>query len=234
MVDSASKTILCSVALQQYIMNTSGFPREHEQLKELREATHEKFAYKEFISVPVDEGLFLSMLLKLMNAKKTLEIGVFTGYSLLVTALALPDDGHITAFDPDGEAFAVGLPSMKKAGVDHKINFTEADALPILKEMNRNGKNKGEFDFAFVDADKENYHKYHEELMKLVKIGGVVAYDNTLWYGTVVLEKDDIPERFKESAEAIIEFNKKLASDPRIEIAQLSVADGITLCRRIK
>ncbi|KAM7255290.1 hypothetical protein ACFE04_020531 [Oxalis oulophora] len=228
-------SILSSEALQQYIYNTSGFPREHEQLKELREATQESsLPLKRFMGVPVDEGLFLSMLLKLMNAKKTLEIGVFSGYSLLATALALPDDGHITAIDPDGEAYSVGLPSIKKAGVDHKINFIEADALPILQEMVQNEKNHGEFDFAFVDADKENYHKYHEELIKLVKIGGVIAYDNTLWYGTVALEQDEIPERFKISAAAIVKLNKNLASDPRIEIAQLSIGDGITLCRRVK
>ncbi|XP_028106492.1 putative caffeoyl-CoA O-methyltransferase At1g67980 isoform X3 [Camellia sinensis] len=130
------------------------------------------------------------MLLKLMNAKKTLEIGVFTGYSLLTTALALPHDGQ-------------------------------------------EGKLKMEFDFVFVDADKPNYINYHEQAIKLVKVGGVIAYDNTLWYGSVVSNEEEVPERLRASQKPIIELNKYLASDPRIEIAQISIGDGVTLCRRV-
>ncbi|KAL7260200.1 hypothetical protein ACSBR1_005963 [Camellia fascicularis] len=228
------KTILQSEALQKYILDTSAYPREHEQLKWLRDATFKKYGNRAELSVPPDEGLFLSMLLKLMNAKKTLEIGVFTGYSLLTTALALPHDGQIVAIDPNREAFEVGLPFIQKAGVEHKINFIESDAISVLNEMlSDEGKLKMEFDFVFVDADKPNNINYHEQAIKLVKVGGVIAYDNTLYRGSVVNNEEEVPERFRANQKPIIELNKHLASDPRIEIAQISIGDGVTLCRRI-
>lgn len=105
------------------------------------------------MGVPPDEGLFLSMLLKLMNAKKTLEIGVFTGYSLLVTALALPHDGQTVAIDPNREAYEVGLPFIQEAGVEHKINYIQSDAIAALNEILNNGEQHNTFDFVFVDAD---------------------------------------------------------------------------------
>lgn len=185
------------------------------------------------MGVPPDEGLFLSMLLKIMNAKKTLEIGVFTGYSLLTTALALPDDGQVTAIDPDQEAFEIGFPAMKKAGVDHKINFINLDASSALNEMLNNENSKPVFDFAFVDADKVNYINYHEQVMKLVKIGGVLAYDNTLYGGYVVSEEIEMHGRSSVNRKAIIQFNNHIASDPRVEISQIPIGDGVTLCRRI-
>ncbi|KAL8157640.1 hypothetical protein AgCh_002373 [Apium graveolens] len=188
------------------------------------------------MAVSPDQGLFLSILLKLMNAKKTLEIGVFTGYSLLTTALALPDDGKIIAVDPKREAYEIGLPFIREAGVAHKINYIESEAFPVLDELLKNGE---QFDFVFVDADKPNYKKYHEKLLKLVKLGGAIAYDNTLWFGTVAdKEEDDLVETtywkgFTESKHAIMDLNSSLASDPRIEVSQISIGDGVTLCRRI-
>uniref|UniRef100_A0A803L170 Caffeoyl-CoA O-methyltransferase n=1 Tax=Chenopodium quinoa TaxID=63459 RepID=A0A803L170_CHEQI len=140
------KTILCSKALEEYILDTSAYPNEHEQLKELRDATVQKYKHLSILNTKADEAQFLSMLLKLMNAKNTIEIGTFTGYLLLTAALTLPVDGK------------------------HK---------------------EGRFDFAYVDADKENYINYHELLLKLVKVGGVIAYDNTLWFGSVCLPDDD-------------------------------------------
>ncbi|XP_065624068.1 flavonoid 3',5'-methyltransferase-like [Quercus suber] len=128
------KIILKNQALQKYILEKC-YPQEHEQLKELREATVKEHPFWSLMNVPVDEGLLVSMLLKTMNAKKTIEIGVFTGYSLLVTALALPADGKIIAIDPNKEAYQTGLPFIQKAGVEHKINFIESDALPILNDL---------------------------------------------------------------------------------------------------
>ncbi|PKA54481.1 Putative caffeoyl-CoA O-methyltransferase [Apostasia shenzhenica] len=126
------------------------------------------------------------MLVKLINAKKTIEIGVFTGYSLLTTVLALPKDGKVA------------------------------------------------FDFAFVDADKENNCNYHERLMKLVRIGGVIAYDNTLWSGSVAAPANpNLPERMKMTREDILRLNQQLAADPKIEVSQVSIGDGVTICRRI-
>ncbi|CAA7058255.1 unnamed protein product [Microthlaspi erraticum] len=183
------------------------------------------------MGTPIDEGLFLSMLVKMINAKNTLEIGVFTGYSLLTTALALPEDGRITAIDFNQESFDLGLEFMKKAGVDHKINFIKSDSLKALDQL-VNGE-KQEFDFAFVDADKTNYVNFLERLLKLVKVGGTIAFDNTLWFGTVVDEEDEVITRMRPYRTAILEFNKKIALDPRVEIALVSIGDGITLCRRL-
>ncbi|KAJ4959200.1 hypothetical protein NE237_026311 [Protea cynaroides] len=227
-------TILQSEALQQYILKTSAYPREHEQLNEIREATINKYGIRSTMLVPADEGLFLSMLLKILNPKKTLEVGVFTGYSLLTTALALPNDGKITAIDTDREAYETGLPFIRKAGVEHKINFINSNAISVLDEMLTNFEHGMEFDFAFVDADKENYINYHERLMKLVMIGGLIAYDNTLWHGTVVaVNEEEVPEIFKAARKPIMDFNIYLASDHRIELSQISIGDGVTLCRRI-
>ncbi|XP_056168280.1 flavonoid 3',5'-methyltransferase-like isoform X5 [Syzygium oleosum] len=226
--------ILASEALSKYILETNAYPRELEQLKELREATVQKYQIRSIMNVPADEGQLISMMLKLMNAKKTIEIGVFTGYSLLTTALALPADGKILAMDPDREAYETGLPFIKKAGVDHKINFIHSDAFLVLNDLIENGEEAGAFDFAFVDANKEDYIKYHEILLKLVKVGGVIGYDNTLWFGAVALSEDDeMAEYLRVRRGCLRELNSFLANDPRVECCLLSVGDGLTLCRRL-
>ncbi|KAL3644435.1 hypothetical protein CASFOL_009615 [Castilleja foliolosa] len=227
-------TILQSEALSKYILETSTYPREHEQLKQLRMATVDKYQFWSLMNVTADEGQFISMLLKIMNAKKTIEIGVFTGYSLLSTALALPHDGKIVAIDPDREAYETGLPFIQKANMEHKIQFIQSGAMKVLDELLIKGEEET-FDFAFVDADKENYINYHEKLLKLVKVGGIIAYDNTLWSGTVVASEDDEMEGFLKGCRGhIMDLNTFLAKDHRIELAQLSIGDGVTLCKRIK
>ncbi|KAK7251021.1 hypothetical protein RIF29_33882 [Crotalaria pallida] len=230
--DLAHKSLLQSDALYQYILETSVFPREHESLKELREMT-EKHPWN-LMATPADEGQFLSLLLKLINAKNTIEIGVYTGYSLLSTALALPHDGKILAMDVTREYYDLGLPIIENAGVAHKIDFREGPALPLLDELVKDEKNKGSFDFVFVDADKNNYLNYHKRVIELVKVGGLIGYDNTLWGGSVVAPPDaPLKDYIKVFRGHIMELNKYLASDSRIEICQLPVGDGITLCRRI-
>ncbi|KAG6507858.1 hypothetical protein ZIOFF_033211 [Zingiber officinale] len=225
------------------------------------------------IATAADEAQFLSMLLKVMNAKKTMEIGVFTGYSLLATALALPDDGKIIAIDVNREFYELGVPVIQNAGVSHKIDFREGEALPILDELMKEvwhlseplgwihffaslntharimdmctyktapkfwalqeGK-KGSFDFIFVDADKKNYINYHSRAVELVRVGGIVAYDNTLWYGSVVaLPEETLPSYVMGFRDDVIKFNKYLAADHRVEICHLSISDGLTLCRRL-
>ncbi|KAK3418890.1 hypothetical protein EUGRSUZ_H04646 [Eucalyptus grandis] len=222
--------ILASKALSKYILETNAYPREHEQLKELREATVQKYQIRSIMNVPVDEGQLISMMLKLMNAKKTIEIGVFTGYSLLTTALALPADGKIIAIDQDKEAYEIGLPYIQKAGVDHKINFIQSDAFSVLNDLIVNGT----FDFAFVDAKKDDYMKYHELMLKLVKVGGMIGYDDTLWFGAVALsETDDMGDHLKLWRDQLREFNSFLGKDPRVECCLLSVGGGLTLCRRL-
>ncbi|KAM1062051.1 hypothetical protein ACFX2I_026442 [Malus domestica] len=226
------KGLLQSDELYQYILETSVYPHEPEPLKELRAATA-SHPRAEMATAP-DAGQLMAMLLKLVDAKKTIEVGVFTGYSLLLTALTIPDDGKIVAIDVNRETYEqIGLPIIKKAGVEHKIDFIESQALPVLDKLLENHENEGSFDFAFIDADKVNYWNYHERLMKLLKVGGIVVYDNTLWGGTVVMPEELIPEFRKPGKQATIELNKLLAADPRVQISHASLGDGITICRRL-
>ncbi|MCO5546784.1 hypothetical protein L7F22_000220 [Adiantum nelumboides] len=227
------KSLLQSEALFQYILETSVYPREPAPLRELREMTaNDPWSAT---AITADEGQFLMLLLKLMNAKNTLELGVYTGYSLLSTALALPPDGKIIAMDSDREAYERGVPFMKKAGVHHKIDFREGQGFNLLEELLQDEKNLGFFDFAFVDADKENYLTYHERIINLVKVGGLVAYDNTLWNGSVAALDDTFyPEVVKQAKPFVVAFNKAISADPRFEISMISIGDGLTLCRRIE
>ncbi|KAG6658320.1 hypothetical protein CIPAW_04G152700 [Carya illinoinensis] len=217
-----SKGLLQSEDLYRYILETSVYPREPEPLKELRHATagHPRAR----LATSPDAGQLMAMLLKLVNAKKAIEVGVYTGYSLLLTALTIPEDC---------KTFEIGLPIIKKAGVADKIHFIESEALPALDQLLQNTENEGSFDFAFVDADKGNYWNYHERMMKLLKVGGVVVYDNTLWSGTVILPDELVPENLKQWKEPTIEFNKLVAVDPRVQLSHASVGDGMAICTRL-
>ncbi|KAK1312258.1 putative caffeoyl-CoA O-methyltransferase [Acorus calamus] len=210
-----SKSLLQSEDLFEYILETSVYPREPEPLKELREATA-NHPMKMMCTTP-DEGQLMALLLNLANAKKTIEIGVFTGYSLLWTALSIPDDGKIIAIDMNRESYEIGLPSIRKAGVEHKIDFIESPALEVLDKLLEDAKNEGAFDFAFVDADKVNYWNYHERLMKLIRVGGLLCYDNTLWGGSVAVPDESlVPVSMRASRRATMELNKSLAADQRV------------------
>ncbi|CAL5195773.1 unnamed protein product [Lathyrus oleraceus] len=230
MTADKNRSILQTEDLTKYILETSVYPREAETLKDIRNANQ---SYPMgFMGTAPDAGQLMAILLKLLNAKKTIEVGVFTGYSLLLTALSIPDDGKIIAVDPDRKAYEVGLPSIKKAGVEHKIDFIESEALPVLDKLLENPSNDGNFDFAFVDADKHNYWNYHEKLIKLIKIGGLVIYDNTLWGGTVALPEEAVLGHKKKIRQDALAFNEAIASDTRVEICVASIGDGFTICRR--
>ncbi|XP_011077939.1 probable caffeoyl-CoA O-methyltransferase At4g26220 [Sesamum indicum] len=225
------KGLLRTTELYKYLLETSVYPREAESLKELRALT---FTHPwAVMGTAPDAGQFMALILKLINAKKTIEIGVFTGYSLLLTALTIPDDGKITAIDVDRSAYEIGLPVIEKVGVKYKINFIESEALPILDQLLKDPQNRGTFDFAFVDADKVNYTNYHEKLLELLKPGGVVIYDNTLWGGSVAMPEDLVPKGRLSMRSATIEFNNYLAADGRVQISQVPLGDGITMCRRL-
>ncbi|KAK6252748.1 hypothetical protein QUC31_014468 [Theobroma cacao] len=260
MADWFKKTILSSNALQEYVLETSAYPKEHQQLMEIREATIDKYKEWSMMNVAADEGQFLSVLLKIINGKKTMGIGVFTGYSLLTTALALPEDGKIVAIDPDKEAYEVGLPFIKKAGIEHKINYIPSDAFPLLNDLiycvsavltyaiNDQSSRKhtsscnfhclhGEedtFDFIYVDASENDCLKFHELALKLVKIGRIIADDNTLFLGSVAKsDKEIMEEPIRKLRNFVIEFNRFITADPRVESSLLSIGDGLTLCRRL-
>jgi caffeoyl-CoA O-methyltransferase/tricin synthase len=154
----------------------------------------------------------------------------FTSCSLLATALALPDDGKVVAIDVSREYYELGLPFIEKAGVAHKVDFREGPALERLDALLADDA----FDFAFVDADKPNYVRYHEQLLRLVRLGGAIVYDNTLWDGTVALPPDaPMSDRDRRFSAAVRDLNARLAADPRVEVCQLAVADGVTICRRV-
>ncbi|XP_010423457.1 PREDICTED: putative caffeoyl-CoA O-methyltransferase At1g67980 [Camelina sativa] len=165
--------------------------------------------------------------MEIMNAKKTLELGVFTGYSLLTTALVLEESGKVTGIDIDKDAYNMSLEFIKNSGVDHKVTFIQYDGVQALEKMRIH---KPEFDFAYVDADKQNYSNMHERLMKMVKVVIIITFDNTLWFGFVAEEEESVQERMRENRETLIDFNKRLAADPRIELHQVSFGDGVTLC----
>ncbi|KAJ0885961.1 putative caffeoyl-CoA O-methyltransferase [Helianthus annuus] len=229
------KGLLQTHELYKYILETNVYPREPEPLKELRALTapHPRSG----MGTAPDAGQMIAMLLKLVGAKKTIEIGVFTGYSLLLTALTIPDDGkrliHVVAIDMNRESYEIGRPVIEKAEVEHKVEFIESEALPALDKLLENRDNEGSFDFAYVDADKINYINYHERLMKLLKVNGIVVYDNTLWFGSVAQPESSVLDEFKEGRVNTINFNKSLADDPRINITMVPLGDGITICRRL-
>ncbi|KAF8113982.1 hypothetical protein N665_0043s0054 [Sinapis alba] len=226
-----SKGLLQSEELYKYILETSVYPREPEALKELRSVT-ENHPHAKMATAP-DAGQLMEMLLNLVNARKTIEVGVFTGYSLLLTALTLPEDGKVIAIDVNRSTYEIGLPVIKKAGVEHKIDFRESEALPVLDELLNHKENEGGFDFAFVDADKVSYWNYHERLMRLIKVGGIIVYDNTLWGGSVAEPDCSTPEWRREGKKIAHELNKKLSADQRVQISLAALGDGITICRRL-
>ena len=187
-----------------------------------------------FMQSSPDEAQLLRMLIKLTGARNTLEVGVFTGYSLLATALALPDDGKVIAFDVSREYYDIGRPFIEKAGMAHKIDFREGPALEHLDALLADDANHGAFDVAFVDADKPNYVRYHEQLLRLVRVGGIIVYDNTLWCGTVALPPDaPLSELDRLTSAVMRDLNAMLAADERVDVCQLTIADGVTICRRL-
>jgi predicted O-methyltransferase YrrM len=190
--------------------------REPEVLQALRAATAR--VPHSGMQIGADQGQLMALLVKLMGAKRCLEIGTYTGYSALAVALALPRDGRIVCCDVSEEWTAVGRPFWKKAGVEKKIDLRIAPALETLKRL------KGPFDFVFIDADKENYLAYYERCLELVRRGGLIAVDNVLWSGEVAN-----PAAKDAMTLALRQFNDRLHRDERIDLAMLSVGDGVTL-----
>ncbi|CAD5116767.1 DgyrCDS5621 [Dimorphilus gyrociliatus] len=181
-----------------------------------------------------DELQLLANLCRVIGAKKTLDLGVFTGYSALTIAMALPEDGKVIACDVSEEFTNVGKPFWKAAGVDKKIDLRLAPATETLEKLIEDGQT-GTFDFAFIDADKLNYQTYYELCLKLIRPGGFIAVDNTLWSGTVVdVLEGKISRETKDpeeiSAIIIHDLNEFLSKDDRIEISFLNIGDGTTLC----
>jgi len=176
--------------------------------------------------IPPEHAQFLSWLIQVTGARCTIEIGVFTGYSSLAAALALPPGGRIVACDIDAEYTAVARRYWKEAGVEERIDLRLQPALVTLRELITQGE-RGAFDFAFIDADKTNYGNYYECCLELVRPGGVIMIDNVLWSGRVIDYSDHTPD-----TEALRAFNEKLARDDRVSLSMLPLGDGVTLARK--
>jgi predicted O-methyltransferase YrrM len=217
----SNRTINLNDKLYQYLIDHS--LREHPEQTALRDATrgHERAT----MQIAPEQGQFMAMLIKLTGARRTIEVGVFTGYSALSVALALPDDGRVLACDISDEYTRVGKPFWERAGIAHKIDLQLGPALATLDARLAAGE-AGLYDFAFIDADKVSYDGYYERCLQLLRPGGLVAIDNTLWDGRVALPADS------DDTAALQALNIKLHHDERVDLSLLPLGDGLTLARK--
>ena len=199
--------------------------REHPALKELRAETA-RLPHARMQICP-EQGALMGNLIRMLSAKRTIEIGTYTGYSAMAVALALPEDGEVLACDISKEWTSIGKNAWEKAGISHKINLQLAPAVDTLDKLLAKGK-ENSFDFAFIDADKANYPKYYEQCLKLIRKGGVIVIDNVLWGGSVIDTK-----RNDEDTNAIRELNKFISTDTRVSPSMIPVGDGLTIAVKI-
>ncbi|MEO1591419.1 MAG: class I SAM-dependent methyltransferase [Cyanobacteria bacterium J06632_22] len=178
------------------------------------------------MQISPEQGQFMALLVQLIGAKKTLEVGVFTGYSALIVALALPADGTLIACDKSEEYTDIARRYWQTAGVTDKIDLRIAPATETLAQLIDDGQ-AGTFDFAFIDADKSGYDQYYEQCLQLVRAGGLIAIDNVLWSGRVA-DADTTDNRTKK----IRALNQKIYEDERVDLSLVPIADGLTLVRK--
>ena len=215
----SNQTISITDSIYKYLCENS--LREDENLSSLRAYTYRMKQHN--MQISPEQGQFMQLLIKLMGATKTIEVGVFTGYSSLCVALALPVDGKIIACDISTKYTDIAEKYWEDAKVMDKIDLKIGPAIDTLQKLIDNGLSNT-FDFTFIDADKINYDNYYELCLKLLRHGGLIAIDNVLWSGDVVDERiNDI------DTEAIRALNKKLHIDLRVDISIVPIGDGLTL-----
>ena len=219
---AAIRTIPIDSALAQYIEQT--YTPEDDVWRRLRAETARLPAAG--MQIGPDQARLLGWLVRLIGARRCLEIGTFTGASALAVAQALPDDGRLICCDVSAEWTAIARKFWTKAGVADKIELRLAPALQTLAELRRSGTPP--FDFAFIDADKEPLPSYFEAVLELIRPNGLIAVDNTLWGGAVA-----DPSRRDPDTDAIRRFNQTIARDSRVDVALLTVGDGLTLARKL-
>jgi len=218
----SNRTLNLDDRLYTYLLNHS--LREADILQRLRAETSQHEMAR--MQISPEQGQFMAMLLRVMAVRRVIEVGVFTGYSSLCMALALPADGEIIACDINPEWTGIAQGYWREAGVASKIDLRLQPALTTLQAL-LDEKQQATFDFAFIDADKVNYLQYYELCLELIRPGGVIAIDNVLWSGDVAdASKDD------EDTCAIRQLNQRVYRDERVEISLLPVGDGLTLARR--
>jgi predicted O-methyltransferase YrrM len=219
----SDRSIGLSETLHQYLLANS--VREPEVLAHLRQETDRHPLSN--MQISPEQGQLMGLLVQLIGAKKCLEIGVFTGYSSLSVALNLPDDGRIVACDVSDEFTSIARKYWQAAGVSKKIDLQIAPALETLDRLIANGE-AGTFDFAFIDADKNNYAAYYDRCFELVRQGGLILVDNVLWYGRVVDPMMDADNR----TQAIKQINQQIYHDDRVQISLIPIGDGLTIARK--
>ena len=216
------RAVTMNEQLYRYIIDHS--LRDHPVLRELREETA-KLA-RAVMQIGADQGQFMALLARLTGARRCIEVGVFTGYSSLAVALALPEDGQIVALDVSEEWTSIARRYWKKAGVEKKIDLRLGPALDTLDTLLAL-RQEGRYDMAFIDADKGNYLGYYERCLALLRPGGLILIDNTLWSGDVA-----DPSKREPDTVALRAVNDALHHDERIDRARLPVGDGLTLARK--
>lgn len=218
----SNRTLPLDDRLYDYLLRHS--LREHPALARLRAETaaHPRVN----MQISPEQGQFMQLLVRLLGARRTIEVGVFTGYSSLAVALALPPDGRLLACDISEEYTRIARRYWAEAGVADRIELVLAPAVATLDARLTAGE-AGRYDFAFIDADKTGYHDYYERLLRLVRPGGLIAVDNTLWSGAVADPADQ-----DNDTRAIREFNERLHADARIDLSLVPIGDGLTLARR--
>jgi caffeoyl-CoA O-methyltransferase len=218
----SSRTLCLSEELYGYMKRVS--VREPDLLRRLREETSRDPMH--MMQISPEQGQFMALLVKLMGAERTLEIGVYTGYSSICVGMTLPESGKLVACDISEEWTSIARRYWEEAGLLSKINLQLAPALQTLDTLVSRGES-GTYDFAFIDADKENYDGYYEGCLSLLRAGGVVAIDNVFWGGRVAERhvSDD-------ATRAIRAINEKIYMDDRVDVSIVPIGDGLTLARK--
>ncbi len=216
------QTLNLTDTLYEYLLAVSS--RETEVLRRLREETARLPEAR--MQIAPEQGQFMALLLKLMGARRVIEVGTYTGYSALAMAQVLPEDGEVLCCDTSKEWTDIARRYWQEAGVAGKMDLRLQPALETLDQLVDEGRS-GDFDFAFIAADKENYGPYYERCLGLLRRGGVIAVDNVLWNGSVIdPDADDVDTR------AIRAFNEKLRDDRRIDLSLVPIGDGVTLAMK--
>ena len=218
----SSRQVLLTADLHRYVVENS--LREPEILARLRAETA-RLAHAG-MQIGPEQGQLMALLAKLIGAKKCIEVGVFTGYSSLVVALALPTDGRIVACDISEEWTSIGRRYWAEAGVEHKIDLHLGRATRTLDELIGAGE-AGTYDYAFIDADKPSYDAYYERILQLIRPGGLILIDNVLWSGAVADAQITDAD-----TSALRQLNAKLHQDERVDMSLLGIGDGLTLVRK--
>ncbi len=215
------RTQLLPSDVYEYVLRASS--REPDVLARLREATAP--VPGSVMQIGADQGQLMALLVRLIGARRCIEVGTYTGYSALAVALALPADGKLITCDVNADWANVGRPFWREAGVEPLIDLRLRPALETLDELIVQGE-AGRFDFAFIDADKPNYAAYYERLLQLIRRGGLIAVDNTL-----ALAGTPIFSQHSDNANAMRAFNELVRKDERVDLAMLTVGEGLTLLR---